>query len=260
MRDCWRFVLYAVLVVGVLGMQVMLPAQATHGVNKQVHNSVVPFVGCKSDGQVGPQEAPKGESKLVPIDREKAQRLAYYESDQGVGVLAPRGWLCFGTYGSNGANLYLSPQSIDAAALFSTSWKGLTGPVIQMSVEYGGTSGRFGVAQTIARVFPAHRAFVRKVIAEGKESASDFPSGPYPNDKLTYKNKETVECETPAHRDALGTQSRLQKNGDPIRGVAILVGADTNLLFLATRLPSEMNDLTPTIIQEVERRAVAVAQ
>jgi hypothetical protein len=147
--------------------------------------------------------------------------------------------------------LYVSPQSIDAAALFSTSWKGLTGPVIQMSVEYGGTSGRFGVAQTIARVFPAHRAFVRKVIAEGKESASDFPLGPYPNDKLTYKNKETVEYETPAHRDGLGTQSRLQKNGDPIRGVAILVGADTNLLFLATRLPSEMNDL---ILQSLFRK------
>jgi hypothetical protein len=64
----------------------------------------------------------------------------------------------------------------------------------------------------IARVFPAHRAFVRKVIAEGIEPTSDFPFGPYPNDKLTYKNKEMVEYETPAHKDGLGTQSRLQKS------------------------------------------------
>jgi hypothetical protein len=94
------------------------------------------------------------------------------------------------------------------------------------------------------------------VLAEGIESASDFPFGPYPNDKLTYKNKETVEYETPAHRDGLGTQSRLQKNGDPIRGVAILVGPDTDLLSVAMRLPGERNDLTSIIIQQVEREAV----
>jgi hypothetical protein len=77
------------------------------------------------------------------------------------------------------------------------------------------------------------------VIALGIEPASDFPFGPYPNDKLTYKNKETVEYETPAHTDGLGTASRLQKNADPIRGAAILVGPDTDLLSLSVRLPHE---------------------
>jgi hypothetical protein len=251
----WKFTPFAFLVVAMIGMQPMLPAQTTLELNKTELSSFVPFVGCKSDGQGGPLEAPKGKSKILPIAKEKAQRLAYYKAEQGVGVLAPRGWYCFETYGSNGGSLFVSSQPIDADTLFSTSWKGFTGPVIQMSAELGGTSGRFGVARIIARVFPAHRAFVRKVIAEGIERAGDFPSGPYPNDKLIYRSKETVEYETPAHTDGMGTQSRLQKNGDPIRGVAILVGPDTDLFSLAMRLPYETNDLAPIIIQQVERDA-----
>jgi len=249
---------YAILVIAMIDMQIMLPAQTAHEASKSELSSVVSFVGCKSDGQVGPLEAPKGKSKVLPITTDKAQQLVYYQAEQGVGVLAPRGWFCFGTYGSNGGSLYVSPQPMDAETLLSTSWKGFSGPVIQLSEELGGTSGRFGVARTIARVFPAHRAFVRKVIAESIEPANDFPFGPYASDKLIYKNKETVEYETPARADGLGTMSRIQKNADPIRGVAILVGPDTDLLSLAMRLPPEMDDLTSIIIQQVEREAAAV--
>jgi hypothetical protein len=249
---------FALLIVAIIGMQSLLPAQTTRGVNKPERGSVVPFVGCKSDGQLGPEREPKGKSKILPMVTEKAQQLAYYQGKRGVGVLAPRGWFCFGTYGSNGTNLFVSPQPMDAKTLFSTSWKGFFGAVIQVSVEYGGTSGRFGVAQAIARVFPDHKAFVRQVIAEGINPASDFPFGPYPNDKLVYKNKEMVEYETPANTDGLGTASRLQKNANPIRGAAILVEPDTDLLSLSVRLPHEMDDLTPVIIQQVELEAAAV--
>jgi hypothetical protein len=55
--------------------------------------------------------------------------------------------------------------------------------------------------------------------------------------------------------DGLGTHSRLQKNADLIGGVAILVGPEPSLVFLATRLPLDMNDLTPLIIQQTERDA-----
>jgi hypothetical protein len=196
-------------------------------------------------------------SKILPIDEENAQRLAYYKAEDGAGVLAPRGWYCFETYGSSGGSLFVSPQPINANDLFSDSWKGFMGPVIQISGLDGGTSGRFSVARTMARVFPAHRAFVQKVIAEGIEPASNFPIGPHPNDKLTYKNKEMVEYETPGHMDGLGTDSRLQKNKDPIRGAAILFGEEPNLLILAVRLPSEMNGLTSIVIRQVEREADA---
>jgi hypothetical protein len=96
------------------------------------------------------------------------------------------------------------------------------------------------------------------VIAEGLEPASDLPFGPYPNDKLVYKNNEMVEYETPAHADGLGTASRLQKNADPVRGAAILVEPETDLLSLSVRLPHEMDDLTSVIIQQVELKAATV--
>src|ERR1700729_1277487 len=63
----------------------------------------VPFVGCASDGQMGPQKAPNGKNLAVAIPAAMANRLAYYKGENSSGVLAPRGWNCFSTYGSNGA-------------------------------------------------------------------------------------------------------------------------------------------------------------
>jgi hypothetical protein len=215
----------------------------------------VPFVGCKSDGQVGPEQAPSGKSKAVPIRADLARQLAYYKTEQGLGVLAPRGWHCFGTYGSGGTALYVSPQPITAANLFSATW-GFAGPVIEIVYELGDTSGRFGVASVIARVFPAHKAFANRVINEGIEPASSFPFGPYPGDKLTYKSNEVVEYQTPAETVGLGTDPLVRKGADPISGVAILVGDTPDLLLLSARLPSKLTQLTPAIIQQVEREAV----
>ena len=87
----------------------------------------VPFVGCASDGQAGPQAAPSGQSLAVAIPAGLAQRLAYYKAEDGIGVLAPRGWHCFSTYGSGGSNLFVSPDPIDTTELFSPDWKGFTG-------------------------------------------------------------------------------------------------------------------------------------
>jgi hypothetical protein len=226
-----------------------------------VSNVTVPFVGCPADGQAGPLDPPKGTPQVVHISKGIALQLAFYKAEQGFGVLAPRGWHCFETYGSNGGSLFVSPQPIDGKMLFSDTWKGFAGPVIQISVEDGGTSGRFGVARMIARVFPAQRSFVRKVIAEGIEPASDFPFGPYSKDKLLYKNKELVEYQTPPQTEGLGTQSRLLKDADPISGIAMLVGEDPkegeppSLLFLAIRLPSEMTHLASAIVQQTEDEA-----
>lgn len=218
--------------------------------------TTVPFVGCPADGQAGPLDPPKGTTQRVHIQKEAAQQLAFYKAEQGFGVLAPRGWHCFETYGSSGGSLFVSPQPIDAKMLFSDGWKGFTGPVIQLSAEDGGTSGRFDVARMIARVFPSHRSFVRKVIAEDIEPARNFPSGPYPNDKLVYRTEGLVEYQTSPQTEGLGTQSRLLKNTDPICGVAMLVGlvkgGEPSLVFLAVRFPSEMTGLSSAVIQETE--------
>lgn len=233
---------------------------ASNAPNQQNPIVRVPFVGCKSDGQAGPIKTPQGSSKYVAISAEVTQRLAYYKAEHGSGVLAPRGWHCFGTYGSSGSTLYVSPKPINPSDLFSENWKGFTGPVIQISDSIGDTSGRFVVARTIARVFPAYQSFVNDVIAEGIEPASLFPSGPYPSDKLTYRSNKIVEFQTPANTDGLGTDSWLQKNDTPISGVAILMGEELDLCKLMVRLPPEQQDLTPVIIQQVERDGVHADQ
>lgn len=218
-------------------------------------SALVPFVGCKSDGQVGPLGAPNGTGKTEPIDEATVRRLAYYQASQGLGVLAPRGWHCFGTYGSAGATLHVSPRPIDATRLLSPNWGGFAGAEVELSVSLGDTSGRFEVAKIIARVFPSRRAYVRKVIAEGIEPANSFPFGSYPKDRLTYKGKNVVEYITPAETDGLGTSSWLLKGPQPISGVAILLGQTPSLLKLSMRLPPELAQLGPVITQQVERDA-----
>jgi hypothetical protein len=219
--------------------------------------SHVPFVGCPSDGQAGPQAAPTGKSNAVAISPAAAQRLAWYKAQYGPGVLAPRGWHCFSIYGSDGANLFVTPDAIDSKTLLSVNWKGFTGQVIEISVSSGGTSGRFQVAKVIARVFPAYKAFAQKVIAEGLDPAGDFPSGPYPTDKLTDRSKNIVEFETPANTAGLGTDSRLLPNASPINGVAIVTGKDTDLVQLSARVSAKDRDLIPVIVKQVESDATS---
>jgi hypothetical protein len=83
--------------------------------------------------------------------------------------------------------------------------------------------------------------------------ANEFPSGPYPTDKLVYKNKDTVEFETPAMSKGLGTMSLLLPDSDPIRGVKILSGDTPDLTSLSIRLPGKDNDLISIIIQQTEQ-------
>lgn len=220
--------------------------------------TAIPFVGCRSGGQLGPEDAPAGKDMELSVPAWEAQRLAYYRAERGVGVLGPRGWYCFGTYGSNGEELYVSPSPINPDDLLSTRWKGFHGPAIEISYNYGGTSGRFAVANVIARVFPARRAFVRKVVADERKvgmPGTTFPDGPYKRDMLKYRSRDIVEYQTPPNADGLGTHSWLRKNGYEIRGVAILTGSEPDLIQLSARLPSDTKDLTPFIIEQTEREA-----
>jgi hypothetical protein len=214
--------------------------------------SKVPSIGCKADGQEGPRKAPALQPKYLSLAPQVAQRLAYFEATDGTGVLAPRGWHCFEAYGSSGEALYVSPDAIGAKEVLSSDWKGFTGNALELSKDIGDTSGRFEVAEVIARVFPEYMKFVRRVIADGIAPATSFPTGPYPDDQLTYKSKDMVEFITPPDSEGLGTRSRLLKNENPISGVAMLTGEEFSLTHLSARLPPELNDLLPTIMQQVE--------
>lgn len=122
-----------------LAKQGFLAGQTDLSTSGMTYLVPVPFVGCESDGQVGPIKAPNNKDGGLLISHTLAPRLAYYKAEEGFGVLAPRGWHCFETYGSNGENLFVSPDPINREELLSTSWKGFAGPAIQISSSIGDT-------------------------------------------------------------------------------------------------------------------------
>ncbi|WP_062784504.1 hypothetical protein [Novosphingobium capsulatum] len=172
-----------------------------------------------------------------------APRLAWYASNTTGGVLAPRGWRCFELYGSNGSVLMLSPTGLGADP-FSAK---LIGPAIQVSISLGDTSGRFEAARIAARLFPDRKAFVESVIAEGIAPRRQFPFGPYPHDRILRINRNYVTFETPAHREGLGTMTRLRPSADPINGL-VWMDADNNATMLAVRLAPAQRNLVNYII------------
>jgi hypothetical protein len=210
----------------------------------------VPFVGCPSDGQQGPVAAPKGQPKALDIEPAAAARLAWYQARYAAGALAPRGWKCFSLYGSSGTMLAIAPSGkLDDPS------QPIAGPAVVLTDDDGGTSGRFDVAKIAARVFAdKEKAFVDSVIAEGVEPKENFPAGPYPSDKLTYKTPTLVEFATPAGKDGLGTSDRLAKGVLPVIGLAKLVGSTDgpDLYLLSVRLPAAEADLTPAIVGATE--------
>jgi hypothetical protein len=246
---------------GVAGMilplqtELHLLAQQKSGPRRTKATAVsVPFVGCKSDGQTGPLEEPKGSPVSVQLDAKAAKELAYYDAGLGVGVLGPRGWYCFGEYGSSGATLFVSPQPIGVTNVFPA---GFTGPVIEVSHREGQGFGALEVAEVIARVFPEFKAFANNVV---QSFGAPISFGPYPEDRLVYRSKREVEYETPSQTEGLGTHVSLKKNDSPIEGVAILVGPTPNLVLLSVRLPPSLSGLTSAIIRQVERDSASLNQ
>jgi hypothetical protein len=80
----------------------------------------VPTMGCPQDGQVGPLEAPtlQGSARVI-ISSGFQSSLTLYSANEDLasGVLGPRGWDCFGTYGSSGSTLYITPRRLGDAIL-----------------------------------------------------------------------------------------------------------------------------------------------
>jgi hypothetical protein len=218
--------------------------------------TTIPFVGCASDGQNGPQAAPSGGPEAVQTTAADAAQLAYYEMQNGPGVVGPRGWSCGGLYGSDGATLVVAPHAFQPSDLAGTGWAGATGDAIEARVASGDTSGRFVVAKVVMRVFPAHQAFAQGVINEGVEPPGDFPAGPYAGDKITTKSNEVVEYQTPANAVGLGTDTnlnlRLAPGADAVSGVAILSGDAPDLSQATVRLPAALQSLAGDIVQKYE--------
>jgi hypothetical protein len=241
------------------GMATLLLATAVFCDGPSMASGVkLPLIGCPSDGQVGPEAAPRSGEISLSINPDAASRLAYYTDKSEVGgmsVLAPRGWHCFGVYGSNGESLFVAREAISTGQFFKGDWKGIAGPAIQFSFSDGGTSGRFEVAEIVSKIFPQEKAFVESVIAEGLEKTLDYSFGPFPGDRLKRIGKNIVEYETPPGVKGLGIQTRLIPNSDSIMGVVILNADNDNSIHqLAVRLPKDQADLATTIVRQTESR------
>lgn len=199
-----------------------------------------PFVGCASDGQMGPQPPPAtGETPL--LSKRDAALLSWYAfSDQG--VLAPRGWHCFGLYGSAGSSLIVTPEPHGAELLNQS----LKGPAVERVFRFSSTSGRFDVADAAAGLFPTARQFVRGVAAE--EMAKIHPWKPTPADRIVSRTDKRVEFITAAGRRGLGTKGRMVPSADPIRS-AIFLDSEGDLTAIHVRLAPADARLAPLIVQ-----------
>jgi hypothetical protein len=217
----------------------------------------VPFVGCKSDGQVGPIEAPKARLVSIPVSHGIADKLAVYEAARGFDVIAPRGWNCFEIYGSSGSTLLVSEQPFDTDERGYKEMRA-DGSALVATFRDGETSGRFAVAEIVARVFPAFRSYAENVAKD--DDQPPFHVGPWPADVLRRIGQNMVEYRTSGSNDGLGTWSELKKNADPIDGVAILTGAEHDLSVLAVRLPSNQRSFAPIIVREFERAVLSRGQ
>ena len=93
----------------------------------------VPVVSCAADGQQGPIAADANPGTAPPIPASVARQLAYY-AFSSLGVYAPRGWHCFGLYGSNGTQLIVTPERHSGSDLLAVHNPRLSGPAIQVFI------------------------------------------------------------------------------------------------------------------------------
>src|SRR5262245_9766206 len=192
-------------------MLTMTVALAGQGMLKEI-----PFVGCPSDGQAGPDDPPTGPAKRVTVDEIPA--IAFYKGEHAPGAFAPAGWHCRVWYGSSGSILVITPGSIDPPFFPPPTFQS---DAVELSLDEGGTSGRYEVAEKAAQFFPSVAA---RFIAEVNTSLDKkiVVGGPprYPN--VRKLSDVSAEFTTPPNTAGLGTEGYLKPTQTPISGVVVL--------------------------------------
>jgi hypothetical protein len=90
--------------------------------------ATIPFIGCPSDGQMGPRSAAPPSTKTLRPSPEFANKLAYYQGSEAGGVLAPRGWHSLLAIGSDGDFLVVTPAAYTYDQLLQLRSRGIVGP------------------------------------------------------------------------------------------------------------------------------------
>jgi hypothetical protein len=210
----------------------------------------VRFVGCQSIGGAdpGPRPAPQhGPESLPKEPAVGAAQIAFYKAVDGPGVFAPRGWHCQTWSGSSGSFIIVTPNVPPQII----PRKPVTGRGVIAIESYGGTSGRFDVAEVSARLFPVVMGdFVARVKAEAFPAPDFAKIRPYLDDQYIYLNPKLVEFTTPAHEKGIGTGIFVPST-NPVRGVVSLAAGDereTNLLQFELRLSPSDDRLAQALI------------
>lgn len=214
----------------------------------------IPFVGCPSVGREGYLPAPAKADVAVPILAEDAAKLAYYQAERSEGVLAPRGWHCFGRYGSGGSSIWVSPRRVPQERWMEPRDSDLEGPMVSLLARVHPLQ----VAEFMARLFPAFLPTAQAIWKSWPEPKKPLPVGPLGRDTLSYHSERVVDYLTPAGAVGLGTAFGL-KPGEEIEGVGVLWGGQGpekhwEYRHLSVRLPGEeYGPLKKWIVQEVVR-------
>jgi len=223
----------------------------------QGNGRTVPFVGCPADGQQGHIAPPRGQPHAVDSSSESLEGIAYYKGDYAPGVFAPVGWRCHVWYGSSGSTVLVALAPID-----TTKFSPVSGPAVELSADFGGTSGRFGAAKYGARLFPKRLAgFIARVKSEGLVSDSEFNPRQFARDSVTPLSSLVAEFTTPPGLTGLGTAWSLGPTQDPIHGVAFIAGDSTepDLVMFRARLGAT-NQHLEAVLLELNRRCMQAGE
>jgi len=227
---------------------------------------LIPFVGCRIySGFEGEISAPKSHKLSYPVGSREARSLSFYgiraadaEKDNvpQIGLLAPRGWHCFYSYGTGGSKLTVAEE--DMVAHFDRPISYLSNrtnaPAITITSWSGETSGRVNVARYLSRFFPSlDPAFVQGVIERGisAHEREDFDRGPFKDDTLHYRNDHIVEFITPPNKKGLGTEG-MAPSSEKIFGVAGLTKGN-DFVIISVRIPKDLFFLKRAILSSAEK-------
>lgn len=183
------------------------------------------------------------------VEQPMARQIAFYQTEQGPGAYAPKGWYCHGWYGSNGTVLVVTPKPVPPPYF---PLPAIATPAVTIESTDAGSSGRFHLAIVAAQLFAvAGSELINRVRQEHLISDSSFDPVPHPDDQLTYLSDQFVEYTTPANHTGLGTDGLLEMSDLPIRGLTLLnPQAQVNTLTeVRVRLPPGLSAVAETIVQ-----------
>lgn len=222
----------------------------------------VPFVGCKTEGQ-GEGAVPASADQLPRLPAVQAARLAYYGLVSGNGVLAPRGWDCWGFTADTGGSTIVLPQPLDPKKFWSGKLS-IKGPFVIQSYTFGGTYGRFQVMDRGSRFFPEHPGLkrLRQTNFELFDDRAETPGAkpppapkPYPEKYLTRFSDTELSYRTAPGKAGIGTGGMIKPGVDAVIGavrIDLYPGYDEiDLVDVSVRLSPDLADLTPVILGQV---------